>query len=69
MFSSNFHSLTNLRGFKASTTMPKAMRFAGICRTDWSMIGNRGNGNKHFSMSVILDKNMNSPKHPQLDNC
>jgi hypothetical protein len=67
MFSSNFHSFTNLRGYKAATTMPKASCFAGICRTDWSMIGNTGNGNKHFS--AILDRNTDSPKHPQLDNC
>jgi hypothetical protein len=47
--------------------MPKATRFAGICRTDWGTIGGIQNGNKHFS--VILDKNINSPMHPLLDNC
>ncbi len=67
MFSSNFHSFTNLRGYNTSTTMPKATRFAGICRTDWSTIGGIQSRNKHFS--VILDKNIDSPMHPLLDNC
>ena len=67
MFSSNFHSFTNLRGYNAPTTLPKASCFAGISRMNWGMIGNTGNGNKHFSM--ISDKNIDSPKHPQLDNC
>jgi hypothetical protein len=47
--------------------MPKAMRFAGIFRMDWSSIGGNQNGFKHFT--AILDKNIDSPTHPLLDNC
>jgi hypothetical protein len=67
MLRSTFHSFTNLRGFKASTTMPKATRFAGICRMDWSTIGGIQNSNQHFT--AIFDKNIDSPMHPLLDNC
>jgi hypothetical protein len=67
MFSSNFHSLTHLRGYNAPMTMPKATCFAGICRTDWNEYANTGR--KQVSFSTISDKNIDSPKHPQLDNC
>ncbi len=67
MFSSNFHSFTNQRGYKASTTMPKAMCFAGICRIDWSKKGNNQNAFKHFNL--ISDNNSYSLKHPLPDNC
>jgi hypothetical protein len=67
MLRSIIHSFTNLRGSNTSTTMPKAMRFAGICRMDWSKNGGNQNGNKHFT--AIFDKNIDSPTHPLLDNC
>jgi hypothetical protein len=67
MLRSTFHSFTNLRGCNTSTTMPKATRFAGACRTDRRTIGGIQNGNKHFT--AIFDKNIDSPTHPLLDNC
>ena len=67
MLRSTVHSFTNLRGSNTSTTMPKAMRFAGICRIDLRGNGGIQSGNKHFS--PILDKNIDSPMHPLLDNC
>jgi hypothetical protein len=67
MFNSIIHSFTHLRGFNASPTMPKAARFGGICRIDWSMKGSIGC--KQVNFSTISGKNINSPMHPQLDNC
>jgi hypothetical protein len=69
MFNSTFPSLTNLRGYNAPM-MPKAtQRFAGICRIDWRVKRNTGNEHEGFRFSVISSINIDSPKHPQLDNC
>ena len=67
MFNSAIYSLTNLRGFRAST-MPQAKhRFGGICRMDWGK--NTHTGVETMNFSVISDKNIDSPKLPQPDNC
>ena len=67
MFNFNIYSLTILRGFRAST-MPQAKhRFAGICRMDWGK--NTIMGVETMNFSIISDKNIDSPKLPQPDNC
>lgn len=67
MFNSKSYSLTNLRGFKASTMPQASYRFAGICRIGWTK--NVSTGMEHVSFNMNLDKNLDNPKHLQPDNC